>query len=105
YFFFFQAADGIRDATVTGVQTCALPISPTRLDVERALGIPHPPQCELHHAGTRERNDVTRDDHAGIDERAAVAVRAAALDERDEIGRASCRERVEVSGVGGWVVR
>src|SRR2546430_14855661 len=30
-FFFFQAEDGIRDLTVTGVQTCALPIS------ERAL--------------------------------------------------------------------
>src|SRR6266542_2869022 len=26
FFFFFQAEDGIRDATVTGVQTCALPI-------------------------------------------------------------------------------
>src|SRR2546430_12783712 len=26
-FFFFQAEDGIRDLTVTGVQTCALPIS------------------------------------------------------------------------------
>src|SRR6266542_1301898 len=25
-FFFFQAEDGIRDATVTGVQTCAIPI-------------------------------------------------------------------------------
>src|SRR5688572_31008941 len=28
--FFFQAEDGIRDLTVTGVQTCALPISPFR---------------------------------------------------------------------------
>src|SRR5438128_6818231 len=28
FLFFFQAEDGIRDATVTGVQTCALPISP-----------------------------------------------------------------------------
>src|SRR2546430_4960982 len=28
-FFFFQAEDGIRDLTVTGVQTCALPISHT----------------------------------------------------------------------------
>src|SRR2546430_9179538 len=27
FFFFFQAEDGIRDLTVTGVQTCALPIS------------------------------------------------------------------------------
>src|SRR3989442_7460929 len=26
--FFFQAEDGIRDADVTGVQTCALPICP-----------------------------------------------------------------------------
>src|SRR2546429_7163984 len=26
-FFFFQAEDGIRDVAVTGVQTCALPIS------------------------------------------------------------------------------
>src|SRR5437879_13647273 len=33
FFFFFQAEDGIRDTSVTGVQTCALPISrrcPTR---------------------------------------------------------------------------
>src|SRR5215813_927507 len=28
FFFFFQAEDGIRDADVTGVQTCALPICP-----------------------------------------------------------------------------
>src|SRR5690606_39551531 len=28
-FFFFQAEDGIRDFHVTGVQTCALPISPS----------------------------------------------------------------------------
>src|SRR5258706_12089607 len=27
FFFFFQAEDGIRDWSVTGVQTCALPIS------------------------------------------------------------------------------
>src|SRR4051794_41801702 len=29
-FFFFQAEDGIRDGRVTGVQTCALPISASR---------------------------------------------------------------------------
>src|SRR5947209_10918624 len=29
-FFFFQAEDGIRDIGVTGVQTCALPISALR---------------------------------------------------------------------------
>src|SRR2546430_252649 len=33
-FFFFQAEDGIRDLTVTGVQTCALPIfTPAALTV------------------------------------------------------------------------
>src|SRR5258706_10690080 len=30
FFFFFQAEDGIRDWSVTGVQTCALPICPIR---------------------------------------------------------------------------
>src|SRR3712207_7567282 len=35
-FFFFQAEDGIRDIGVTGVQTCALPIS-AELE-ERGLG-------------------------------------------------------------------
>src|SRR2546425_11186125 len=35
FFFFFQAEDGIRDKLVTGVQTCALPISnePIVMDV------------------------------------------------------------------------
>src|SRR5207248_8090984 len=33
-FFFFQAEDGIRDRTVTGVQTCALPISVMAKSVE-----------------------------------------------------------------------
>src|SRR2546430_12394612 len=35
FFFFFQAEDGIRDLTVTGVQTCALPISSPTGPVER----------------------------------------------------------------------
>src|SRR5688572_31155956 len=38
-FFFFQAEDGIRDLTVTGVQTCALPIfSLDALKITRATG-------------------------------------------------------------------
>src|SRR5438093_5685641 len=32
FFFFFQAEDGIRDWSVTGVQTCALPILPVFTD-------------------------------------------------------------------------
>src|SRR5437870_7066342 len=41
FFFFFQAEDGIRDGHVTGVQTCALPISPVhrfRTAFEKAAG-------------------------------------------------------------------
>src|SRR6266508_4913679 len=33
-FFFFQAEDGIRAGHVTGVQTCALPISPDRTGIQ-----------------------------------------------------------------------
>src|SRR5260370_42436998 len=37
FFFFFQAEDGIRDSSVTGVQTCALPIfGELNADVDRA---------------------------------------------------------------------
>src|SRR5260370_13838910 len=87
-FFFFQAEDGIRDSSVTGVQTCALPI----LD------------------STGEPRAVFDGDGAQrFQERKAVPAsgrqdgRAAQPGELDgnrsdpagsEIGRASCRERV-----------
>src|SRR5258708_32076260 len=38
-FFFFQAEDGIRDDLVTGVQTCALPISPFQRPADKSSGI------------------------------------------------------------------
>src|SRR5205085_6970546 len=41
-FFFFQAEDGIRDLTVTGVQTCALPISPSSILLDVPLELSHP---------------------------------------------------------------
>src|SRR5256886_5717076 len=37
--FFFQAEDGIRDLTVTGVQTCALPISAPVFGVRQARAV------------------------------------------------------------------
>src|SRR2546430_5871309 len=37
FFFFFQAEDGIRDLTVTGVQTCALPIFEGHVECRRVL--------------------------------------------------------------------
>src|SRR5205823_8246636 len=42
-FFFFQAEDGIRDKLVTGVQTCALPIYPHRLQLALAKFFPDVP--------------------------------------------------------------
>src|SRR5256886_12936692 len=39
-FFFFQAEDGIRDLTVTGVQTCALPIFITHAHWDHVSGLP-----------------------------------------------------------------
>src|SRR5256886_7855879 len=39
-FFFFQAEDGIRDLTVTGVQTCALPILPVKRGILETIHVP-----------------------------------------------------------------
>src|SRR5699024_11904494 len=41
-FFFFQAEDGIRDRNVTGVQTCALPISHLHVIQNVAMKSPAP---------------------------------------------------------------
>src|SRR5688500_20149022 len=53
--FFFQAEDGIRDYKVTGVQTCALPISPEirpafRPDLLRGDALGHVPGGVQDHA-------------------------------------------------------
>src|SRR5947209_20317909 len=81
-FFFFQAEDGIRDIGVTGVQTCALPIS-----AHAELG------AELAQRGL---------DYLNTDHPTATLFpdgEAAFLTTNTEIGRASCRERVEISVV------
>src|SRR5260370_31672884 len=49
-FFFFQAEDGIRDSSVTGVQTCALPIY---ADLLRYYGAEA--TTDLSHAATSSR--------------------------------------------------
>src|SRR3712207_8010978 len=46
-FFFFQAEDGIRDIGVTGVQTCALPISVAGLSRQQ-LGLGSPTKVGDH---------------------------------------------------------
>src|SRR3712207_8501604 len=48
FFFFFQAEDGIRDIGVTGVQTCALPISsPIRRQRTRTPSGPQAWTCRI----------------------------------------------------------
>src|SRR5260221_8407235 len=46
-FFFFQAEDGIRDHCVTGVQTCALPISSFQLIKLTDFGIAKMAEAEI----------------------------------------------------------
>src|SRR6266568_7230272 len=46
-FFFFQAEDGIRDGTVTGVQTCALPIWSGRVGLVFGLEAATPIENEI----------------------------------------------------------
>src|SRR5205807_6745578 len=47
FFFFFQAEDGIRDYKVTGVQTCALPISHLGAEVGGTDFLYEPGKAEL----------------------------------------------------------
>src|SRR5262249_59726319 len=90
-FFFFQAEDGIRDWSVTGVQTCALPICIAKvLQAAAILGLC--PGIE-----TLSRVAEVRDHRRFAEGRATCRGTA----HPDQIGRASCRERVEGSGGGG----
>src|SRR5437870_5878608 len=56
-YFFFQAEDGIRDGHVTGVQTCALPIS-SPLGAWTGTGFE--PQTQTGHARGLARRDQGR---------------------------------------------
>src|SRR2546426_2409302 len=88
HFFFFQAEDGIRDYKVTGVQTCALPIS-------RTMDHAHAPPAQQRRVARRK---IIRMDREQIVGETAIAFevlhRRAKATVGHEIGRASCRERV-----------
>src|SRR6266581_7852814 len=55
FFFFFQAEDGIRDGRVTGVQTCALPISAGPPCWPPWPTVWPPPACTRSPVGSEER--------------------------------------------------
>src|SRR5207245_8047262 len=100
--FFFQAEDGIRDATVTGVQTCALPISASPAYIlAHSTGFSFSAKLLSRANGTKREAGVSpargrRCNRPGLGSDATAET---------EIGRASCRERVEIVGVGGTVKR
>src|SRR5207237_5320409 len=95
FIFFFQAEDGIRDSSVTGVQTCALPIS---LALVRDVGFdqsfsfiysrrPGTPAASLPDEATPE---IKQERLARLQAQLDTQARA-------KIGRASCRERVRIT--------
>src|SRR5436189_3901841 len=101
--FFFQAEDGIRDTSVTGVQTCALPISRGRISLRSSgsCAIWQQPLTRLASLATlspQERGEgfspLPRLQHA-LDRHSRPG-RGAVAERRVEIGRASCRERGEI---------
>src|SRR5690606_40134024 len=95
FFFFFQAEDGIRDFHVTGVQTCALPIFPLRAESSSSA-----PRIDLAGEAPARHREARSEGGAAVERHPPLA-RAAS---RVEIGRASCRERVE-SSVAAVAVR
>src|SRR5205085_3889720 len=95
--FFFQAEDGIRDLTVTGVQTCALPISVVSTATAEGF-YPAPAAVAVDTTGAGDA--LAAGYLVGGPERAMQAA-ASAIGLIGEIGRASCRERVLVVGVVG----
>src|SRR5205085_8256616 len=76
FFFFFQAEDGIRDLTVTGVQTCALPISTPR-------------RCSQPCRSPNPAPSAPRSSSKATCPAPSTHPKAAAS---TQIGRASCRE-------------
>src|SRR5207245_7633693 len=99
----FQAEDGIRDATVTGVQTCALPICFDRWPCERRplldpiIGarieqLTAYPAHHWHLSAPDTPLTPAGDSLLFVSDRAG-----------GQIGRASCRERVKVGGGGGLI--
>src|SRR5207302_5049648 len=89
FFFFFQAEDGIRDFHVTGVQTCALPIwwRERRARASTTCGSMATPRWvtwSCRWAGRRGARGARRPCRP-------------TGPARGKIGRASCRERVEIA--------
>src|SRR2546430_6262278 len=86
--FFFQAEDGIRDLTVTGVQTCALPIYSENgaVELRRAASMAY-----SSFTATQRKFDQVFEGELPLDPGEVATLQSIVA---GEIGRASCRERV-----------
>src|SRR5437016_8035561 len=94
FFFFFQAEDGIRDWSVTGVQTCALPIYVPLMPRAMIIGCVDQRVDPAHVLGLGLGEAIVIRNIGG-------RITPATLETMGmlKIGRASCRERVEISVV------
>src|SRR5262249_56230920 len=99
--FFFEEEGGIRDWSVTGVQTCALPIffqtaGEDEIRLEGAIG-----NRRLGDLAARDLDVLRayRRDHLGRGE--AEIGDPLRIEPQPQIGRASCRERGKDRGGGG----
>src|SRR5882762_8234352 len=87
-FFFFQAEDGIRDSSVTGVQTCALPIStaPARFHIT----------ARFTRAWSGRSSPRRKRENGGSASASPVSLQLATLEIRVVIG---LRDRQRIAGV------
>src|SRR5690606_39987898 len=100
---FFQAEDGIRDFHVTGVQTCALPIFYSSLATAESRS-----SRPLRQAPCRMSASKAPAKHSSrqallsilLSLSAATRRNTQASARRPEIGRASCRERGQITAAG-----
>src|SRR5690606_40062105 len=92
FFFFFQAEDGIRDFHVTGVQTCALPIS-----ILQDLWLE-----TLTFARLAADGDAGHHRQVGVDDPVAITRWAGALRVGAEQRRRSEERRVGKEGETRW---
>src|SRR5207245_7490139 len=104
------AEDGIRDATVTGVQTCALPIC-ARSEVLRIRRYGEIWKITHKSKGTAGRHKIRTESETKVADGQQMDAILRALGyapsfvyEKFQIGRASCRERVESTAGSGTVI-
>src|SRR5699024_11913735 len=102
----FQAEDGIRARNVTGVQTCALPI------YDRAQGKGYPVCKRISVSKRCYGKDYGKTDGGRMHAPLLCSGGRDRGRKKDEIGRASCREREHegaegrrVERKGNWIIR